>query len=113
MINEDDVKKSSVFDFEEFWNRFETSDGLTKVVCVMMFSSYSIITFVFGIAINLYGNYLLDRFKLEEKYPKLAIFIKFRQKVSKYYILSNMISILLVCLMNIFLGIFVLSIIYT
>jgi hypothetical protein len=102
MINEDDVKKSSIFDFEELWNRFETFDGLTKVVCVMMFSSYCILSCIFGITINLYGNYLLDRFKLEEKYPQIAIFIKYRRKVSKYYILSNIISIILICLANMF-----------
>jgi hypothetical protein len=86
---------------------------MTKIACVMMFSNYLILTCILGIAINLYGNYLLDRFKLEKQYPKIAIFIKYRQKVSKYYILSNMIYIVLVCIMNIFCGIAILEIIYT
>ena len=39
----------------------------------MMFSSYIIISCIWGIIINLnlYGNYLLDHFKLEEKYPSV------------------------------------------
>lgn len=88
-------------------------NGLAKTACVMMFSSYIIISCILSIAINLYGNYLLDRFKLEEKYPKVAIFIKYRRNVSKYYILANILTILIVCLMNIFFGITILSIIQT
>jgi len=105
--------KSSMFYLEELLNGFYDADGLTKVVCVYMFASYCIITFIISIAINLYGNYLLDLFKLEERYPKIAIFIKYRKKVSKYYILSNIISIILISLANIIFGFSVLSIIHT
>lgn len=113
MINDDDIKKSSIFNLEELWTRFDTSDGITKVVCITMFSSYFILSCVFGITVNLYGNYLLERFKLEEKYPKIAIFIEYRQKASKYYIISNLIFIVIVCLMNLVFGLSVLSILYT
>ena len=113
LLNEDDVKKSTFLSLDELWSRFETFDGLTKTVCLMMLSSSFIISSLFGISINLYGNYLLDRFKLEEKYPKIAIFIKIRRKVSKYYILSNIIHILIICIMNMLYGISVLSLIYT
>lgn len=66
------INKSSIFyfDLEELWNRFDALDGLTKVVYSMMFSNYLILSFLYGIAINLYGNYLIERFKLEEKYRK-------------------------------------------
>jgi len=113
MINGDDVSKASIINLDEWWSRFETFDGLTKTACLMMFSNYLIISCLFTITINLYGDYLIDRFKLEEKYPKVAIFIKYRRKFSKYLILSNIIYILLVCLINIFYGITVISIIYT
>ena len=69
----------------------------------MMFSSYFIITNIFSITINLYGDYLLDRFKLEEKYPRLSVVIKYRRKVGNYVVVSNIIYIILTCLMNIFL----------
>ena len=79
----------------------------------MMFSSYFTLSCILGIAINLYGNYLLERYKLEEKYPRVAVFIKYRRKATKYYIISNIIFIILTCIMNIFYGITILSIIYT
>jgi len=89
--NEDDVKKSTFFGldeiWDEIWSRFETFDGFTKTACIMMLSSSFIISGLFSISINLYGNYILDRFKLEEKYPKWATIIKIRRNVSKYYIM--------------------------
>jgi hypothetical protein len=108
-----EILNSSMFNLDYLWTRFETFNGVTKIACILMFSSSIIISCVFSIAVNLYGNYLLNRFKLEEKYPKLAIFIKYRQTVSKYYILSNLIYIVSVCLMNIYLGISIIFIIYT
>lgn len=108
-----DIKNSSFIDLEAIWARYETFDGLTKAACVMMLSSYFIISCALGVGINLYGDYLLDRFKLEEKYPKVAIFIKYRKKASKFYIFSNLIYILLVCLMNMYFGISIIALIYT
>ena len=54
--------------------------------------------------LNLYSNYLLDRFKLEEKYPKIALFINYRRKLSKYYLISNFLLIISMCLINVILG---------
>jgi hypothetical protein len=108
---DDDIKKSIIFSFnvEKLWNIFETLDAVSKLVCVMMFSSYFISSCVLGLVINIYGNYLLDRFQLEEKYPKVAIFIKYRKTVSKYYILLNLLTILMICSVNFILGISILS----
>ena len=87
-------------------------DGITKVVITMMFSSYFILSCILGLALNLYGNILLDKFQLETRYPKLAFIIKYRRKVSQYYIISNIIFIILVCLTNLIFGISVLSLVY-
>lgn len=113
-IVNDDIKKSSIFgfDLEELWTLFESLNGITKIVVTMMLSSYLILTSIIGLGANLYGDYLLDRFNLEEKYPKIAIFIKYRKKLSKYYILSNILFIILTCLSNIIFGLVILYIIY-
>jgi hypothetical protein len=59
--------------------------------------------------LNLYGNYLLERFNLEERYPKIATFINYRRKLSKYYIISNFLVVMSVCLINVILGLSILS----
>ena len=37
----------------------------------------------------LFGEYILNYFKLESKWPKLAKYIKLKQKVNKYYLIFN------------------------
>lgn len=108
---DDGIHKSSMLNLDELWTRFEAFDGVTKLACVMMLSGSVVLTCIFSIAVNIYGNYLLDRFKLEDKYPKIAIFIKYRQKVSKYYIISNMTYIVSMCLMNLYFGASIIGII--
>lgn len=49
-----------------------------------------------------YGEYFIQRFKLEEKYPKLSRFIKFRSKFQHYYFILNTILIILSLLLIIF-----------
>ena len=108
--NDIDIKKSTIFDLNELWSEFNSFDGITKVIFALMFSSYLILSCVFGITSNLYGNYLLERFKLEEKYPRLARYINYRKKMSRYYIVFNIIIIVLVCLTHIVLGLSITSI---
>jgi len=109
----DEIKKSSIFDLEELWTNFETLNGISKIVITMLFANYFILSSVFSLIIIYYGNYLINRFNLEDKYPKIAMFIKYRKTVSNYYILSNFIFIILMCLSNVILGVSVLSVIYT
>nr|WGO76445.1 hypothetical protein [Lentinula edodes] len=108
LINEN-VKKSTMFDLDELLTSFESLSGISKLACTMLFSSSIILWCIFGILLNLYGNYLLDRFNLEERYPKIALFINYRRKLSKYYIMSNFLVIISMCLINVLLGISILS----
>lgn len=91
---------------------WESLDAITKIVLTMMFTNYFILSLILGITLNLYGYYLLDRIQLEKRYPKIAVIIKYRRKLSKYIILSNILLIILTCLMNIFFGISILSLFY-
>lgn len=84
-------------------------NGISKLAVSILFSSSIILWSLFGIFLNFYGNYLLEIFKLEERYPKLAIFIKYRKTLSKYYIISNFLVITSLCLINIILGLSMLS----
>jgi len=62
--------------------------------------------FIFGCLVSIissfYGNVLLDKYNLEEKYPKFAKFINIRKKLGHFYVISNTIYIL-VALIAIFL----------
>lgn len=105
-----DVKKSSMSSIlEDFLTKFESLDGISKLAFVVTFSSSIIFWCLLGTILNIYGNYLLERFKLEDRYPKLALIIKYRKKLSNYYIISNCLVIFSLCLVNIILGLSILS----
>ena len=57
-----------------------------------------VLSYVVSIILVLYGDYLIKRFDLEHKYPKLAKFIEVRRKLQNYY--------LKICFVWIFIGIF-------
>lgn len=78
-INEMDVKKASIFGLDELLNRFESLSGISKLVFTVTLSNTIILGCIFGIILNIYGNFLLERFQLEEKDPKLALFINYRR----------------------------------
>ena len=98
------VKNSSIFHLDEFYktlaklyNKFDTMDGICQLAFSMVIQSTVILSCVYTLIVNLYGGYLLDRFQLESRYPKIAWIIKYRKKISKYYIISNLFLITLVC----------------
>ena len=104
------ISKSMVLNLDEWILNFESLNGLSKLAFSMIFSNSVIIWCLFSVFLNFYGNFLLDRFKLEERFPRIAKFIQYRKKISKYYIISNILVIFILCLFNIILGINLLSI---
>jgi len=103
------IKKLSIFGLDELLNSFESLSGISKLLFIVTLSNTIILGCIFSIIFNLYGNYLLDRFQLEAKYPKIALFINYRRKVSKYYLISKILIIILICLINLILSISILS----
>ena len=90
-------------------DKFDSLDVVSKIMVHMIYTNALIFGCIFTIIFNLYGNYLLDKFKLEIKYPRIAKFINYRKKLSKYYLISNFLFIIIVCLVNITLGFAVLT----
>lgn len=62
---------------------------------------------LFSLLTIFYGDYFLTKWNIENKYPKLAIFIKIRRKFQHFYFLSNFIISLLVLLAIIFINIYI------
>ena len=68
---------------------------------------------IFGCILNItiayYGDFLLIYFKLEEKYPRLAKWIRLRRKFQHYYIALNILIIIFILLFVIYVNIVVLK----
>lgn len=54
----------------------------------------------------LFGQYLIDYFNLEKRYPKLAKFLKLKAIADKYYLISNIIIIYLIIIFFIVLNLY-------
>jgi hypothetical protein len=70
--------------------------------------SLFILISLFTISTILYGNYLIEYFKLESKYPKLAKLIRIRRKVKNIEIIITSILIIYVLLAMIGINIYIL-----
>lgn len=61
---------------------------LFNLLCIIF-----IISSIISILIVYYSNYLINKFRLETKYPKLAKFLYYRAKLTNYYIKLDIINI--------------------
>jgi hypothetical protein len=90
--------------FKEFLSTLtlEQLGALSHILlCIAMLFSVSTIVFV------IFGDFLIIKFKLEEKYPKLARFIELRRKVQYFSLISNIILIVLSLFVIIYLNVLV------
>lgn len=109
-----DVKKNSIFPPVEIISAwFDDLNGIGKLAAVSLFSNYMILTCVTSIATTLFGEYLIKRFNLEEKYPYLNKIIKLRLKFQNFYLKSNIFFIICFCIGQIILNSAVLILILT
>lgn len=97
----------------ELLNQFETLDGITKLGFILIWNNSFILWCLFSIILNKYADNLMDKFNLEARFPKLAILIRYRKKLTKFYLVSNYVLIILVCLTNIIFGISILYLYFT
>ena len=61
-----------------------------------LFSAFSILFSLISIITIVYSNMLLEFFKIEEKFPKLARYIRIRQKFQQYYLFLNFLIIIFI-----------------
>lgn len=81
----DSISKSSIFsiDIEKFISSLSNEELLAFSGLLL---NQLILSYVITIIFILYGDYLIERFQLEKKYPKLSKFIQFRRKFQSYYL---------------------------
>lgn len=105
LIKESDIKKSSILDID-WYNEL----SLIKQIAVLLLLSQSVvISALLSIIYIYYGQILIDKYNLEEKFPKLATIIKYRKTFSKYYFIHSCVMITAVSLSQIAFSIGILS----
>ena len=86
--------ESCVFDnVREYFNYY--SDFLQnlsleqQIILFNFLCSILLLSYIVSILIIFYSNYLIERFDLEKRYPRIAVYLRYRAKFQKYYILPS------------------------
>jgi hypothetical protein len=85
--NTNDLKESSILNLDLFskFEWFESLNGIKKLAVCLILGKSVVLSALISIVFIFYGNILIDKYDLENKYPKLAKIIQLRQKFQKYY----------------------------
>jgi hypothetical protein len=93
----------------EYVDWFHSLDVMGKLSVSLFFLNYAILQALSSIVVIFYGEYLLKKFKIEEKFPRLSKFISLRRKFQAYYLFSSVSVIFLAALTQITFAIWVLT----
>jgi hypothetical protein len=99
--NIDDIEAKNSFIFYGLMENYEKLDYMGKIAFGLLLFKYVLISSLISIFFIFYGDYLINRFQLEVKYPKLAKIIKLRRIFQRYYLIIDSLMILSVILIEI------------
>jgi hypothetical protein len=86
IINKSDIS-SYLSDIVEKYQSILSNLNLDQMVALFnIFGFFMILVTIFNLTTVLIGDYLIDNLKLENKYPKLTKYIKFKQNLNKGYL---------------------------
>lgn len=96
----DGVNKSIIFNIDSLIEYYNSFHAVSKIAFSLILLNYIIISCLISIAFIFYGNYLIHRFNLESKYPKIYKVISLRVKYQNYYLIMNVLCILIIFLIE-------------
>ena len=83
---------------------FSSFDLLTQVLIFNLISTYLLSSLLFSFLIGKYGNHIIDRFNLTERYPRFSNILKLRLKIQKYYFTYITVLAIFTLLFNVFIN---------
>jgi len=111
------INKSDVFgflsDFIEKYKSFVDQLSLEQLVALFNIIGYGMILgTLISITTLLIGDYLIDKFKIETKYPKLSKYIRIKQTLNKHYLMFYIIMFYIIVIVFIIVNVYMLLIKY-
>nr|WVH38257.1 hypothetical protein [Trametes maxima] len=89
----------------EFFSQF---DLFTQCLIFNIITSFSLLNLLYAFFLSKYGNYLIEKFNLEAKYPKLSRFFKARLFFQNYYYKYITVLAILFLLNSLFINLYLL-----
>ena len=97
----------------ENYRLFLSTLNLDQIVAVLnIIGHFMVLSAVTSITIILAGNYLINILNLEVKFPKLAFWIKTREKLTKTYLWLHVLFLFIILFINIGTNLYVFFISY-
>jgi len=104
-INESVVLGTDFFQIKEW---FDGLIGVQKLAFTIILGKSILLSALVSIIFIFYGNILIEKYDLVNRYPKLAKFIELRKKYQKYYFIYYCLLVFFVILVETILGIAIL-----
>lgn len=112
----DELSKSKLlnldFKLDHLWNIPSYWDRVTIVLCFNIFSSFNLLSLALSFLFGRYGNFIIDKYDLQSKYPRLEKFFRYRLSLQKYYFTYLAVSAFLIILITFITNIFLLLVEY-
>ena len=89
---------------DSIYQFFSTLNFEQTLAILHISGSIFILISLYSIMLIYFGDYFINFFNLEAKYPKIANFIKIRRKFQIYYVLINIIVIIFILLIIIYIN---------
>ena len=89
------INKSMIIDLDSIWAFFDSINIFKRIALSLLLLKGVVISSTFSLIFILYGDYLLTKYNIESRYPKLAKFIQLRRKFQRYYLVLAISWILL------------------
>jgi len=102
-----DIKESFIGGDLFIW--FENLDIISKFSVFLLLSCSGILSSITSIIYIIYGDYLMNKYQLNKKYPKLANIIQLRKNFQRYILIFNITIIIIISLTQLIFAIFVLT----
>jgi uncharacterized phage infection (PIP) family protein YhgE len=109
VTDDDIITPSKSFIGSEFLPSFENLNGIGQFAFSLIMLNYVVLSSLTTLAFIFYGNYLISRFNLEIKYPRLAKIIQLRRKFQNYYFAIALLTIAVISICEILASIFILT----
>ena len=109
LVDIDKIQKAAFLDFEVIWTFINSLDIFHRIAFSLLIFNTIIISSNISIVFIFYGDYLLKKYNIEERYPKLAKIIQLRRKLQRYYLLAAISWIFLVSITEILFSIAILA----
>ena len=103
------INKSMIIDLDSIWAFFDSINIFKRIALSLLLLKGVVISSTFSLIFILYGDYLLTKYNIESRYPKLAKFIQLRRKFQRYYLVLAISWILLASFLEVLFCVSILS----